>query len=84
MKSKIGTRELPLFHRDKQIIFQTFHDDTIKVRKRWMWCEVDIIEMICKHCGDCNRITIHQRDINKLISALKKMKDKPRRKPKRT
>lgn len=61
------------FSKDRKIKFKGFNNQDFEVEQRWLWCEILIKEIHCDKCGDEERITLHGRDIPKLIKILTKL-----------
>lgn len=58
------------FNKDKKIDFEGFRDGNFRIESRWLWSEVLIKELGCEKCGSEERITLHSKDIKKMIKAL--------------
>jgi len=56
--------------------FTSFKNGKYIIEGRGLWCEILIKEVHCDKCGNEERITLHSKDINKLIKILKSVKRK--------
>jgi hypothetical protein len=77
LKIKLREEKLP-FSKDKKIRFESFSNTypnptIFEIETRWLWSEILIKQINCEECGNEERITLHSRDILKLIRILKKM-----------